>query len=54
MNREKYKNRLAELALTNSQQGLICLLSEKDVFSGQYLTDPESNSDRIPVYKVDL
>ncbi len=52
-NREKYKNRLGELAMTNSQPGLSDLGNGRDVFSGQYLTDPESSSVRYPVYKID-
>ena len=52
-NREKYKNRLGELAMTSSQPGLSDLENGRDVFSSQYLTDPESTSDRYPVYKVD-
>ncbi len=52
-NREKYKNRLGELAMTSSQPGLSDLGNGRDVFSSQYLTDPESNSERFPVYKVD-
>lgn len=52
-NREKYKNRLGELASTNSQPGLSDLANGRDVFSSQYLTDAESNSARYAVYKVD-
>ena len=52
-NREKYKNRLGELASTNTQPGLSDLANGRDVFSSQYLTDPESNSVRYAVYKVD-
>ena len=52
-NKEKYKNRLGELAMTSSQPSLNDLDNGRDVFSSQYLTDPESNSVRYPVYKVD-
>ncbi|MBI5856996.1 MAG: hypothetical protein HZB42_05025 [Sphingobacteriales bacterium] len=52
-NREKYKNRMGELAMTSAQPGLADLSNGRDVFSSQYLTDPESNSERYPVYKVD-
>ena len=52
-NREKYKNRLGEPATTNAQPGLFDLANGRDVFSSQYLSDPESNSVRYPVYKVD-
>jgi len=52
-NREKYKNRLGELAMTNSQPDLSDLGNGRDVFSNGYLTDPESNSGRYPVYKID-
>jgi len=52
-NREKYKNRLDELAMTKSQPGLSDLGNGRDVFNGQYLTDPESASVGYPVYKID-
>ncbi len=52
-NREKYKNRLGELAMTSTQPGLSDLGNGRDVFSSQYLTDPESTSARYAVYKVD-
>jgi hypothetical protein len=52
-NREKYKNRLSEIATTNAQPGLFDLMDGRDAFSGGYLTDPEINSGRTPVYKVD-
>ncbi len=51
--KEKYKNRLTELALTNKQPSLADLDSEKDIFSNGYLSDPESTSGRVPVYKID-
>jgi hypothetical protein len=52
-NKEKYKNRLGELALTNWQPTLNDLDNGNDIFSSGYLTDPESTSGRIPVFKVD-
>ena len=52
-NKEKYKSRLEELAFTNAQPGLSDLSNERDVFSSGYLTDTESTSGRMPVYKVD-
>jgi len=52
-NREKYSNRLGELAMTNAQPGVSDLDNERDVFSNGYLSDPESTSGRVPVYKVD-
>ena len=52
-NKEKYKNRLGELALTNWQPTLNDLDNGNDVFSSGYLTDSESITGRIPVYKVD-
>ena len=52
-NREKYKNRLGELAMTNSQPGLSDLGNGRDIFSNGYLTDPESTVNRYPIYKVD-
>jgi len=51
--REKYKNRMEELALTNAQPTLYDLESGRDVFSAGQLTDPESTSGRVPVYKID-
>jgi len=51
--KEKYKNRLSELALTSLQPSLSDLDNERDVFSNGYLTDPESTSGRVPVYKID-
>jgi len=52
-NKEKYKDRLEELALTGAQPSINDLDNGRDVFSNGYLTDPESTSRRIPVYKVD-
>ena len=52
-NKEKYKDRLGELALTTSQPSLYDLENGKDLFSNGSLTDPESTSGRIPVYKID-
>lgn len=52
-NKEKYKNRLSELALTEAQPGLMDLDTDRDIFSNGYLTDTESTSGRYPVYKVD-
>lgn len=52
-NREKYKNRMEELAMTSTSPGLQNLAFDMDVFSSQKLTDPESTSARYPVYKVD-
>lgn len=52
-NKEKYKNRLGEIAMTSAQPGLADLGNGRDVFTSQYLTDPESNSKRYAVYKVD-
>ena len=51
--KEKYKNRLSELAMTKAQPGLFDLANGRDVFSNGYLTDPESTSGRLPVYKID-
>jgi len=51
--RERYSNRLGELAMTNKQPGLSDLDNGRDVFSNGYITDPESTSGRVPVYKVD-
>ena len=52
-NKEKYKNRLGELAMTNAQPDLFDLANGRDLFSNGYLTDPESTSGRMPVYKID-
>ncbi len=52
-NREKYKDRLGEIALTSEQPSLYDLENGRDVFSSGYLTDPEETSGRVPVYKVD-
>jgi hypothetical protein len=52
-NREKYKDRLAEIALTSAQPSLTDLENGRDVFSNGYLDDVESTSGRVPVYKVD-
>jgi hypothetical protein len=52
-NKEKYQNRLDELATSNPQPSLYDLDNGRDVFTGQYLTDPESGSSTVPVYKVD-
>jgi hypothetical protein len=52
-NREKYKNRLDELAMTDSQPSLMDLDNGRDIFSNGYLTDHESTTGRLPVYKID-
>ena len=52
-NKEKYKNRLGELATTAAQPSLNDLDTGRDLFSAGYLTDTESISGRLPVYKVD-
>lgn len=52
-NREKYKDRLGEIALTGSQPSLNDLDNGRDIFSNGYLSDTESTSGKVPVYKVD-
>ena len=52
-NREKYRNRLSEIALTGNQPSLYDLENERDVFSNGYLRDAESTLGRVPVYKID-
>jgi hypothetical protein len=52
-NKEKYKDRLSELATTGAQPRLVDLDAGRDIFSGGYLTDPEVTSGRQSVYKVD-
>ncbi|MEO5948232.1 MAG: hypothetical protein ABIP79_15550 [Chitinophagaceae bacterium] len=51
--KEKYKNRLGEIALTGAQPSVQDLDDGRDVFSNGYLSDPESTSGRVPVYKID-
>lgn len=51
--KEKYKDRLKEVALTNAQPSLTDLETGRDVFSNGYLSDAESTSGRMPVYKID-
>ncbi|MGZ5247881.1 MAG: hypothetical protein ACXWCR_12300 [Flavitalea sp.] len=52
-NQEKYKSRLNELAYTSFQPDVYDLESNGDVFSSGSLTDPESLSGRVPVYRID-
>ena len=53
-NREKYKNHLGELAMITTPQPLLGGLEHgRDVFSSQYLTDPDSKPGNYPVYKID-
>jgi hypothetical protein len=52
-NNEKYKDRLDELATSSPQPSLYDLENGRDVFSNGYLSDAESTSGRVPVYKVD-
>ena len=52
-NQEKYKERRDELAYTTEQPTVYNLESNRDVFSSGYLTDPESLSGRVPVYRID-
>jgi len=52
-NKEKYKDRLDELATSSPQPSLYDMDNGRDVFTGSYLTDPESISRKVPVYKVD-
>ena len=51
--REKYKDRMGENATTSKQPSMNDLGNGRDVFTGQYLTDPESASAGYPVYKID-
>lgn len=51
--KEKYKDRLGEIALTSAQPSLTDLETGRDVFSNGYLSDAESTSGRMPVYKID-
>ncbi|MDO9274391.1 MAG: hypothetical protein Q7T92_02445 [Lutibacter sp.] len=50
--KEKYKNRLEEIALTTAQPSIYGL-EFGDVFSSGTLSDPESTAGRVPVYKID-
>ncbi|HEY0676950.1 MAG TPA: hypothetical protein VGD17_01645 [Chitinophagaceae bacterium] len=51
--KEKYKDRLNEIALTSAQPSIYDLDNGRDVFSNGYMSDQESTSGRVPVYKVD-
>ena len=51
--KEKYKDKLGELALVNNQPSLVALNTQTDVFSNGDLSDPISTSGRVPVYKID-
>ena len=51
-NKEKYKDRMGENATTSKQPSINDLNNGRDVFSGQYLTDPESATAGYPVYKI--
>lgn len=51
--KEKYRDRLGEIALTTAQPSLTDLENGRDVFSNGYLTDAQSTSGLMPVYKVD-
>ena len=53
MNREKYKTRLGEPAMTGSQPTIYDFENGRDAFSNGYLTDTESATGKLPVYKVD-
>ena len=53
LTRIKYKDRLGETALTSAQPSISDLETGRDVFSNGYLSDPESTSGRVPVYKID-
>jgi len=52
-NNEKYINRLDEQALVTSQPSINDLTYGGDLFSNGYLTDAESTTGRIPVYRID-
>jgi hypothetical protein len=54
LNKEKYSKRLLELAMVaGPQPGLGNLEYGRDIFSGQYLTDRETNNAKYPIYKID-
>lgn len=50
---EKYKDRLGELALVSAQPSINDLETGRDIFSNGYLSDTESTSGRVYVYKID-
>jgi hypothetical protein len=53
-NRDKYKNRLAELAMMSTTQPMLQDLdNERDVFTSMYLTDQETRAGRFPIYGID-
>ncbi len=51
--KEKYNDRIGETALISAQPSITDLETGKDVFSNGYISDPESTSGRVPVYKID-
>ena len=53
LTKEKYKDRQGEPALVSAQPSISDLENGKDIFSNGYLSDPESTSGRVPVYKID-
>jgi hypothetical protein len=54
LNLEKYKDRLQEQAMVASPQpNLGNLEYGRDIFTSQYLTDPETNNSIYPIYKID-
>ena len=54
LNKEKYSKRLHELAMVASPQpGLSNLEHGRDIFTGSYLTDPDTNNSPYAVYTID-
>lgn len=53
LTKEKYKDRLEEIALISAQPSITDLETGKDIFSNGYLSDAESTSGRVPAYKID-
>lgn len=52
-NREKYKDKLSETALTEKQPTMNSLDNKRDLFSNGYITDAFTDKDRVPVYRLD-
>jgi hypothetical protein len=54
LNLEKYKDRLQELAMVSTPQpNLNNLEFGRDIFTNQYLTDPETNNSKYAIYTID-
>ncbi len=52
-NKEKYKNKLGEPAMTTAQPSIVNLENGRDVFTGSEMNDGGVITGLVPVYKVD-